>query len=113
MSLGEIRRKDRAINDETWIKDYLEHSPFGVLATEHEGQPYVNSNLFVYDDSTNAIYLHTAREGRTATNVRLNERVCFTVAEMGRLLPRKKDLLQKKLPPLQLADWKGFVQLVL
>jgi len=87
MALGQIRRKDRAINDETWIKAFLERAPFGVWATEHVGQPYINTNLFVYDDSTHAIYLHTAKEGRTATNVRLNERVCFTVIEMGRLLP--------------------------
>jgi nitroimidazol reductase NimA-like FMN-containing flavoprotein (pyridoxamine 5'-phosphate oxidase superfamily) len=44
-------------------------------------------NIFVYDESANALYIHTARAGRTRSNVELEERVCFSVSEMGRLLP--------------------------
>ena len=41
----------------------------GVLATVHDGQPCVNSNIFAYDEERNAIYLHTARSGRTRDTV--------------------------------------------
>jgi nitroimidazol reductase NimA-like FMN-containing flavoprotein (pyridoxamine 5'-phosphate oxidase superfamily) len=44
-------------------------------------------NVFVYDEAVHALYLHTARQGRTRSNVEGDERVCFSVAEMGRLLP--------------------------
>ena len=50
-------------------------------------QPFINSNLFVYDEATHAIYMHTAQVGRTPHNVAGNARVCFSVSEMGRLLP--------------------------
>ena len=82
-----VRRRDRAVEDEAWIRAMLHRAAWGVLATSYEGQPYVNSNLFAFDKAAHAIYLHTAREGRTRTNVERDGRVCFTVGEMGRLLP--------------------------
>jgi nitroimidazol reductase NimA-like FMN-containing flavoprotein (pyridoxamine 5'-phosphate oxidase superfamily) len=57
------------------------------LATSYEGQPFVNTNLFVYDLDTHALYLHTALQGRTRSNVEANRQVCFSISEMGRLLP--------------------------
>lgn len=82
-----IRRKDRAVTDESWIEEMLAKAPSGVLATSRDGQPFVNMNVFVYDPSVKCIYLHTAKEGQTRANVEQNERVCFCVYEMGRLLP--------------------------
>lgn len=82
-----IRRKDRAVADEAWIGALLDREPLGVLATVQDGQPFLNANLFVYDRGQQVLYLHTARHGQTRTNVELEERVCFTVNEMGRLLP--------------------------
>jgi hypothetical protein len=64
-----MRRSDRAGADEEWIKALLRRAPIGVLATVH------------------AIYFHTARMGRTRANVESTEQVCFSVYEMGRLLP--------------------------
>ena len=43
--------------------------PVGALATIHDGQPFINSNLFVYDEQAHCIYMHTARVGRTQANV--------------------------------------------
>ncbi len=82
-----VRRRDRAVEDEAWIKALLQRAPIGVLATVHDGQPFLNSNLFVYDEVAHSIYTHTAPVGRTRANVEADERVCFTVTEMGRLLP--------------------------
>jgi nitroimidazol reductase NimA-like FMN-containing flavoprotein (pyridoxamine 5'-phosphate oxidase superfamily) len=87
-----IRRSDRVVNDEAWIKELLQRTPIGILATVHDGQPFLNSNLFVYDDAEHAIYMHTARVGRTRANVEGGEAVCFMVYEMGRLLPAKAAL---------------------
>jgi nitroimidazol reductase NimA-like FMN-containing flavoprotein (pyridoxamine 5'-phosphate oxidase superfamily) len=84
---AEVRRRDRAVTDEGWIRALLHRAPFGTLASVRDGQPFVNMNIFAYDESAHAIFLHTARAGRTRTNVEMNESVCFGVSEMGRLLP--------------------------
>src|SRR5438128_1749835 len=85
--LTRVRRKDRAVEDVGWMRSLLRRAPMGVLATVHDGQPFVNANLFVYDEAEHAIYMHTHRSGRTRANVEGDERVCFTATEMGRLLP--------------------------
>lgn len=86
-----LRRPDRAA-DEEWIRSFLGESAVGVLATVHDGQPFVNSNIFVYDEGRSAIYLHTARTGRTRDNVERDARAAFTVYETGRLLPADEAL---------------------
>lgn len=89
-SLVDVRRKDRHVEDEAFIRALLRRAPMGVLATARDGQPFVNSNLFVYDEPAHVIYMHTAATGRTRDNVRAEEHVCFTVSEMGRLLPAER-----------------------
>ena len=89
---SQLRRRDRA-KDEAWIRAYLEASSFGFLATMgEEGQPYLNSNIYVYDDTRRCIYLHTHRTGRTRDNLAVPEKVAFSVASMGRLLPAPEAL---------------------
>lgn len=90
--INEVRRSDRAVTDEAWIKAMLSRAPVGYLATAHGDQPFINSNLFVYDEETHVIYMHTAKVGRTQANVAAQEKVCFTVTEMGRLLPADEAL---------------------
>ena len=88
---NQMRREDKA-QDEGWIKAMLRRVPFGALATAYEGQPFVHTNLFAYDEAAHAIYFHTAREGRTRANVEANGRACFSISEMGRLLPDEEAL---------------------
>ena len=88
----EIRRSDRAVEDEGWIRAFLHHAPVGVLATAQGDQPFLNSNLFVYDEAPHAIYMHTARVGRTPAILASEAKICFTVFEMGRLLPADEAL---------------------
>lgn len=91
-SLTDMRRRDRAVEDDHWIRGFLDDRPIGVLATVAEGQPFLNPNLFVYDSEAHAIYTHTARVGRTRTNVEGVDKVCFSVSSMGRLLPAEAAL---------------------
>ena len=88
---NEVRRRDRAKDDE-WIGEYLTRAPYGFLATERDGQPFLNSNLFVYDAEREAIYLHTHRTGRTRDNLAEARPVAFSVAHMERLLPAAEAL---------------------
>ena len=99
-SINTVRRSDRAMNDEAWIAAFLHRAPVGVLATVSDDQPFINSNLFVYDEKSNALYIHTARKGRTRDNIEAGSgqspseaaKVCFHVFEMGRLLPADEAL---------------------
>jgi len=84
--LTKMRRRD-CNKDDQWIVDFVKQSPFGTLATAIDNQPFLNTNTFVYDENKHAIYLHTYRSGRTKENVESNPKVCYTIAEMGRLLP--------------------------
>ena len=87
-----MRRSDRAIDDQAWIAEFLGRAPVGVLATVHDGQPFLNSNLFVYDPAAHVLFMHTARVGRTRGNIDAEERVCFSTFEIGRLLPAETAL---------------------
>ena len=88
-----VRRADRQIEDEGWIRDFLHRAPLAALATASSaGQPFINSNLFVYDAANYCIYMHTARVGRTKANILQNAQVCLSVSEMGRLLPAPEAL---------------------
>jgi nitroimidazol reductase NimA-like FMN-containing flavoprotein (pyridoxamine 5'-phosphate oxidase superfamily) len=71
---AELRRSDRGVDDEAWMRALLERTPVGVLGTTSGGQPFLNSNLFVY-----------APEERES-------RACFTAFEMGRVLPADRAL---------------------
>jgi len=82
-----VRRKNREVSDDSWIENMLTTSPFGVFGFSDGEQPYVNGNLFIYDPSRNAVYFHTAGEGRTKQMVIKNPRVVFSIFQMGRLLP--------------------------
>ncbi len=92
LPLTEMRRADRGVDDEAWIRAFLHTAPLGFLATIHDDQPFLNSNLFVYDAARHVIYMHTANVGRTQANIAQHDRVCFSVATMGRLLPAQEAL---------------------
>ena len=87
-----VKRKDRAMEDENWIKDFLHRAPFGALATVHDGQPFINTNIFAFDEDNKCIYIHTARAGRTQANVDAHQKVSFSISEMGRFLPASEAL---------------------
>ncbi len=86
IKLNQPKRLNRA-KDEAWIRNFLKQVPFGMLATEFEGQPYIKPTSFVYAEDEGVIYIHGALEGRMRTNLEANPHVSFCVAEMGRLLP--------------------------
>lgn len=89
--LNKIRRRER-VQDEEWIRQFLLVGAMGTMATAVEGQPFLVTRNYAYDPDRHAIYMHGAKKGRTYENVLTNKRVCFTVSEMGRLLPADEAL---------------------
>jgi L-amino acid N-acyltransferase YncA/nitroimidazol reductase NimA-like FMN-containing flavoprotein (pyridoxamine 5'-phosphate oxidase superfamily) len=86
-----LRRHDRA-KDDAWIRRFLELAPWGVLATKADGRIFLNPNLFVLDPRARRLYLHTARTGRTPSNVAMGGSATFSASAMGRLLPAPEAL---------------------
>ncbi len=88
--LNRIRRKEREVTDESWIKALLHRGAFGVIATAAGEQPFLNAHNYVYDEAQNCIYFHRSPVGRTSANLERNPRVCYMVAEMGRMYAGKR-----------------------
>lgn len=87
---SKVRRQNRAVGDEVWIRAFLHRAPTCTLGTVHEGWPFLNSNLFLFDEAAHALYIHTGGAGRTLSHIEADGRVCVSVSEMGRLLPPEK-----------------------
>ncbi len=90
----EPRRRDRSRED-AWIREYLGRAPWGVLAlATPDGPPHVNSNLFVFVEDPDRIYVHTHRTGAMPDATAEGRAVpaAFTAATMGRLLPADEAL---------------------
>lgn len=88
--INKVRYAKRVIDDDGWIRAFLQRMASGFLATAHENQPYVIPVQYVYDEQRHAIYLHGARAGRKYENIAANAQVCFSVGEMGRMLPESR-----------------------
>ncbi len=84
-----VRRVDRAVHDEDWIKSFLHRAAYASIATCYKGQPFVVPRTFVYDETAHAIYTHGAKVGRFAANIMANPKVSLSVSRMGRMLPAK------------------------
>jgi nitroimidazol reductase NimA-like FMN-containing flavoprotein (pyridoxamine 5'-phosphate oxidase superfamily) len=84
--LNRVRRRDRAVEDEAWIRSYLRQAPYGVLATEAKGQPFATPLNFAYDEASNSLCFHASPAGRLHANIVGNARVCFCASEMGRVM---------------------------
>lgn len=83
-----IRRKDRA-KDDQWIKQHISAAPYLSMALIRDGRPHINTNTFVYQPESHAIYFHTApnRTLRTMVESTPDCPISATTAVMGRLLP--------------------------
>jgi nitroimidazol reductase NimA-like FMN-containing flavoprotein (pyridoxamine 5'-phosphate oxidase superfamily) len=88
-----VRRRDRALSDDAWIDRYLSIAPVGYVAICREGEPLLHSNIFWFDGDRR-IYFHTAGVGkfRSVVDASGTARGCFSVTEIGRLLPAESPL---------------------
>ncbi len=82
-----MRRKDRAISDNQ-AKQLLTNSEFGVLSTISENnEPYgVPLSYCVVGD---ALYFHSALEGKKLNNISINQKVSFCVVGKTEILQSK------------------------
>ena len=72
-----MRRKEQEITDRAAIKSIIARSTVCRLALSEDDRPYIVPLCFGYED--NALYFHTAREGKKIGILKKNNRVCFEV----------------------------------
>jgi hypothetical protein len=85
-SIHQIRRTERKVTDENWIKGFLNEAQYGIVASEQAGQPFMNPLCYVYDEGTRSIYFHTSRQGRFFANMQANPRACFNISRMSGII---------------------------
>jgi nitroimidazol reductase NimA-like FMN-containing flavoprotein (pyridoxamine 5'-phosphate oxidase superfamily) len=72
-----MRRKEQEITDRAAIESIIAKSTVCRLALSTNDRPYIVPLCFGYAD--NALYFHTAREGKKIDILKKNNRVCFEV----------------------------------
>ena len=70
-----MRRKDKELNERTLIDSVISRSQVCRMGLCDEGLPYIVPMCFGYEG--NALYLHSAREGRKIDILKRNNAVCF------------------------------------
>jgi nitroimidazol reductase NimA-like FMN-containing flavoprotein (pyridoxamine 5'-phosphate oxidase superfamily) len=74
----EMRRKDKQVQDESWIEDILKRGSYMFLGlATPDGDPYVVPIGYAYEDGV--IYLHGAAQGLKSDLIAANPRVSFNV----------------------------------
>jgi len=86
MSIGKLRRPDRAMSEEE-STTLLERALVGRVGTvDADGAPYVVPMNFVYEHEARQVQLHLAKyPGHLASNLEFSPKVCFEVDEPGSL----------------------------
>ena len=79
--LPEYQREDE------WIRAFLREAKVGHIASARDGQPFLNSTTFWFDEANHQIVFHSNVAGRIRSNIENNSRVCFEVSELGKMLP--------------------------
>ena len=87
MTMGKLRRSDRAMSDEE-SEALLQRALVGRIGTvDREGTPYVVPLNFVFEAQPRRIHLHLAKQpGHLASNLQFSPKACFEIDEPGRLV---------------------------
>lgn len=80
------------VTDDDWIIEFLKAAPIASIAVADDGQPYINTNLYWFDEKQRAVYLHTAVSGRLKRIVQTHPNASLTVFELGRFIPDRRPL---------------------
>jgi nitroimidazol reductase NimA-like FMN-containing flavoprotein (pyridoxamine 5'-phosphate oxidase superfamily) len=81
------QRRLEHVQDDAWIRDFLNRAQIGHIATRWDEQPFINPSTFWYDAERHEIIFHSNIVGRVRANSERHEQVCFEASEFGRLLP--------------------------
>jgi len=81
------QRRPHLTRDDDWIRSFLKEAKIGHIASSVDGQPFINTSTFWFDEENNQIAFHSNVAGRVRSNIGNNPQVSFEASELGRFLP--------------------------
>lgn len=82
-ALTKVRLKEDEVSDQDWITDLVTRCAYGTLGTVYKGQPYVTPVTYMFNPGSHSIFFHGAKSGRLRANLHFNNRVSFSLVEVG------------------------------
>lgn len=82
-----FQRVPKYKREDDWIRAYLREAKVGHIASSWDNQPFLNPNIFWYDEENHRIIFHSNIAGRVRSNIERNSKVCLEASELGKLLP--------------------------
>ena len=76
-----IRRKDREIKSRAEIIDIVNRQKLLTIAMCKDGEPYLITANYGFDEKNNCFYIHCARRGKKIDFLRANPKVWGTIVE--------------------------------
>ncbi|HNA90353.1 MAG TPA: pyridoxamine 5'-phosphate oxidase family protein [Anaerolineales bacterium] len=82
-----FQRRPHLTKDDAWIREFINTVKVGRFATSVDGQPFINTSTFWYDEVGHQIVFHSNLAGRIRSNIEYNPKVSFEASVLGQLLP--------------------------
>lgn len=82
-----FQRQPEYARGEAWIRKLLRTARVAHIATERDGQPFINPTSFWFDEDEQQVIFHSNVAGRVRSNIENNPRICLEVSELGKMLP--------------------------
>jgi nitroimidazol reductase NimA-like FMN-containing flavoprotein (pyridoxamine 5'-phosphate oxidase superfamily) len=82
-------RPNREITEREEIERILQNGKYAVLSLCRDNEPYIVTLSYGYDEKTNSLYFHCAKEGLKIDFIKVNPRVCATIIEDGGYIPNE------------------------
>ncbi len=82
-----VRRTSREITDPAALADVVRRGRFATIAMAHDGEPYLVTLSYGWDEAAGALYFHMASVGRKVDALASDPRVCATVVIDGGYVP--------------------------
>lgn len=79
MARYHLRRTDRELTDPEAVASVLRRGRAATIAVVHDGEPYVFTLSYGWDQDRNALYSHVAKAGRKLDPIAADPRVCATI----------------------------------
>lgn len=76
-----MRRKDREITEKHTMIEVIKSGQYAVIGLCKESEPYIVSMSYGFDEETNTLYFHGAKEGQKIDFIKSNPKACLTIIQ--------------------------------
>ena len=76
-----MQKKEREILDKRIILEILKNGKFSTISMCRNGEPYLVTLSYGFDELRNCLYFHSAQKGLKLEYLKQNQKVCGTILE--------------------------------